>query len=57
MDLAGKSGDNARADLERVAREYAPCDIVAADIDSGTPDQRVLELIGWCAELSERYGT
>jgi hypothetical protein len=48
-DLAGKSRDELRADLARIRRELSPCDIVMADIEVGTPDQRVMEL----AELVE----
>jgi len=57
MDLADKPMRAIREDLERVAREYASCDIVLADIESGTPDERVLEAIAYCEELSERYET
>ncbi len=56
MDLANKSEAAIRTDLERVAREYAPCDIVLADIESGVPDQRVSQVVAWCAELSESHG-
>ncbi|MCU0917048.1 MAG: hypothetical protein MUC88_21170 [Planctomycetes bacterium] len=57
MDLANKSPADLRADFERIAREYAPCDVVLADIDSGTPDRRVLDVMALCAELSARYDT
>jgi len=57
MDLADKPMDAIREDFERIARHYAPCDIVLADIESGTPDERVLDVIQCCAELSERYET
>lgn len=52
MDLASKSSAGLRADFERVAREYAPCDIVMADIEDGTPDARVLEAVEICRRLS-----
>ena len=55
MDLAGKRPDTIRQDLERIAREYGPCDVVAADIDVGTPDQRVLAFIEVCEEISFRH--
>ena len=54
MDLANKSMDAIRKDMERVARDYGPCDIVAADIDAGTPDERVLALIELCKKISIR---
>jgi len=56
MNLAEKPIAAIRADLERMAREYAPCDVVLADIDSGTQDQRVLSVVTLCAELSKVYG-
>lgn len=51
MDLANKSIEELRADLERVHRELGPCDIVMADIDSGTPDERVLAFAALAAEI------
>jgi hypothetical protein len=41
-DLANKPLDAIRADLVRLRRQLSPCDIVMADVDHGTPDQRVL---------------
>jgi hypothetical protein len=52
-DLANKSMDAIQEDLEWAARNYAPCDVVVADIESGTPDERVLSVIECCAELSK----
>lgn len=40
-DLASKSLAEIKADLARVYRGLGPCDIVMADIDHGTPDERV----------------
>ena len=42
MDAARKS----------LADEYGPCDIVVADIEFDTPDQRVLDIINICDEIS-----
>jgi hypothetical protein len=53
MDLARKPIEQIRADLERLAREYGPCDLVLADIEAGTPDERVKEVVGMCEELSQ----
>jgi uroporphyrinogen-III decarboxylase len=50
MDLANKSAAELRADVERIARDYAPCDIVIADIDAGTPDDRVRLALEVCGE-------
>lgn len=55
MDVAGKSLEDIRSDMDRIARDYGPCDIVAADIETGTPDNRVKDLIEICAEISEKY--
>jgi uroporphyrinogen-III decarboxylase len=54
MDLANKPWDQIREDIERIARDYGPCDIVAADIEAGTPDERVQALIDLCEEISNR---
>jgi hypothetical protein len=53
-ELNNKSLESIRADLERVAREYAPCDIVAGDIDAGTPDERVLGFLELCDEINNK---
>jgi hypothetical protein len=52
MDLANKPLEAIRLDLERIARDYAPCDLVLADIEAGTPDARVLQVLAMCEELS-----
>ena len=52
MDLAAKPIEAIRADLGRIARDYAPCDVVAADIEAGTPDERVLAFWELCRQLS-----
>ncbi|HOZ47535.1 MAG TPA: uroporphyrinogen decarboxylase family protein [Candidatus Hydrogenedentes bacterium] len=41
-DLVSKPLDTIRTDLERIGRELGPCDIVMADIEDDTPDERVL---------------
>ncbi len=55
MDLANKSYQEILADLERIATDYGPCDIVAADIEAGTPDDRILFFINTCKAISKRY--
>lgn len=52
MDVQRKPPAEIRADLERVARDYAPCDVVFADIEAGTTDARVEQLTRICRELS-----
>ncbi len=54
MDVKDKSSEEIRRDFEAIARKFGSCDIVCADIEAGTPDNRVLELVRICADLSER---
>ena len=56
MALKAKPLDEIERDLDRIAREYGPCDLVCADIESGTPDARVLALFDLCERLSDTYG-
>jgi len=56
MDLVNESPEEIGADIQRIARDYAPCDIVIADIEAGTPDDRVRHVIGLCKEHG-RIGT
>ena len=56
MDVANKSLTDIRADLEEIAEAYGPCDIVAADIEADTPDQRVKDFIKLCDEISTKWG-
>jgi hypothetical protein len=53
MDLANNTMDKIRGDLEKIALEFAPCDVVVADIEAGTPDERILDFIRICEELSK----
>ncbi len=55
MDVANKSLDDLRKDLYQIARECGPCDVVAADIESGTPDQRVIDFIEMCQQISAEF--
>lgn len=55
MDVASKSNDEIRDDLAKIAREYGPCDIVAADIEDGTPDSKVMEFIEVCNFISKEH--
>lgn len=52
MDAANKTLAEIEADFARIAREYAPCDIVIADIEAGTPDTRGIELAELCRNFS-----
>jgi len=53
-DLANKSIETIRMELERVACEYAPCDVVVADIEADTPDERVLAFLELCGQINSR---
>lgn len=52
MDAANKTLPEIEADFKRMAREFAPCDVVIADLEAGTPEARVVELVELCAQLS-----
>jgi uroporphyrinogen-III decarboxylase len=54
MDVANKSSEEIKKDMEYIAAKYGPCDIVAADIEYGTPDEKVMALIQICAEISDK---
>lgn len=52
MDAANKPLPEIEADFERMAREFGPCDVVLADLEAGTPDERARELVELCARIS-----
>lgn len=54
-DLKNKTFDQITSDLDRIAREYAPCDLVFADIEAGTPDERIREVFRLCDQLNDLY--
>ena len=54
-DIENKTTGMISKDLEQIAQNYGPCDIVAADIDLGTHDSKVLYLIEGCRKISEKY--
>lgn len=51
-DLAVRSYDELYEEMSRIGHELGPCDIVAADIESGTPDDKVTGLIDVCRRVS-----
>ncbi len=55
MDLAAKALEEIADDLKRCARDYGPCDIVLADIDVDTSDDRVTAVAELCGQLSRSY--
>jgi hypothetical protein len=42
------------ADMRRIYDELAPCDVVMADIQAQTPDERVIALLEICRALESR---
>ena len=54
MDVANKGLDEIHADFTAIAESYGPCDMVLADIEAGTPDERVLAVIDLCREIGEK---
>jgi len=52
MDLADKPLDEIRDDFRRIAAEYSPCDIVIADVEAGTADDRITAAVEMCHRLS-----
>ena len=57
VDLERKSLDAIRSDMQRIAREYAPCDVVMADVESTTPDRRVSDFLDLADALSREAGS
>ena len=53
MDTANKSSRQIGLDLEKIARELGPCDVVFADIERGTTDGRVAEVVERCRRISD----
>jgi len=53
-DLVNKSPETIEADLEKIATEYAPCDVVVGDIEADTPDERILEFLKLGDRINKR---
>ena len=53
-DLVNKSLQAIEADLEKIANQYAPCDIVVADIEADAPDKRILDFLELCDRINNR---
>jgi hypothetical protein len=45
VELGNKSIKAIQVDIERIRREYAPCDIVMADVENTTTEERVREFL------------
>ncbi len=53
-EAESKSLQELHTDLERVAREYAPCDIVLADVETTMEDSRIRDFVAMAKELESR---
>ena len=53
MDLTNKSINQIKTDLEFIADNFGPCDVVGADIDAGTSDRKILQFIRLCKEIGK----
>jgi hypothetical protein len=51
-DLANKTLEAIHNDIVKIASDYAPCDVIVADIDASTPDGRVHAFLGLCETIS-----
>lgn len=54
MDLNSKPISQVREDMNRIALSYSPCDIVVADIEEGTPDIKIIQLLEIAKEINSR---
>jgi hypothetical protein len=51
VELEQKPMSEVESDLRRIRDLYAPCDIVMADVESTTPDERVRAFLDLAATL------
>ena len=56
MDMSDKSPESIRNDFERIAREYASCDVGLLNLGPDVPDKQVIFFMDLCKELSDKYG-
>lgn len=57
VELEQASVEEIRADIERLDAELAPCDLVMADVENTTPDERVGELLRVVTEVTGQPAT
>jgi hypothetical protein len=55
-DVMAKTSSELRSDLERIALQCGPCDLVCSGLDVGVSDERVIEIADICGEISSRIG-
>ena len=57
VEFVENSREALRAQLERIAAECGPCDVVVADLEAGTPDAKVRWFLGCCEAVGQATGT
>ncbi|TFG50706.1 MAG: hypothetical protein E4H40_00745 [Candidatus Brocadiia bacterium] len=57
MALANNSWEQVESDIRRIADQYGPCDLVIADIEADTPDEKIKNVLDLCKEISSRKET
>lgn len=55
VQLESNSEEQILADIHRIATEYAPCDIVMADVEATTPDSRIRWFLEAVEEVNASY--
>jgi len=53
-DLANKTWEEVESDIKKIADEYGPCDLVIADIEADTPDEKIQKVLDLCETISSR---
>jgi hypothetical protein len=51
VSLHSESLQTIRGDMEKIRRDLAPCDVVMADVQAATPDERIRDFLAICREL------
>jgi hypothetical protein len=51
-ELANRPMAEIETVLQRIAAELSPCDVVFADIEAGTPDERIRAVVQLCRQIS-----
>jgi hypothetical protein len=54
VKLQEASLEEIRGDMEKIYDDLGPCDLVMADIQASTPDERVQALLDMCADIEKR---
>ncbi len=52
MDLTNKSIRQLEDDIRRIVRDFAPCDMVVADIDKDVADETVVAFLKVCQQYN-----